>query len=119
MREVTSRDDAREVGVDKVVASAAEAVADIASGSTVAVGGFGLCGCFCRDSGRGGFYLGIIHRGWLRRRLFLSHLGSLGGLGFRLVEELFEEHRENSLLIDRKERRYPTTSIVTRESARC
>jgi 3-oxoacid CoA-transferase subunit A len=30
--------------VDKVVGSAAEAVADIASGSTVAVGGFGLCG---------------------------------------------------------------------------
>ncbi len=34
----------REVFVDKVVASAAEAVADIASGSTLAVGGFGLCG---------------------------------------------------------------------------
>ncbi len=31
-------------GLDKVVASAAAAVADIASGSTVAVGGFGLCG---------------------------------------------------------------------------
>ncbi len=31
-------------GLDKVVASAAEAVADIARGSTVAVGGFGLCG---------------------------------------------------------------------------
>jgi 3-oxoacid CoA-transferase subunit A len=30
--------------VDKVVASAAEAVADIASGSTIAVGGFGLSG---------------------------------------------------------------------------
>jgi 3-oxoacid CoA-transferase subunit A len=30
--------------VDKVVASAAEAVADIGSGSTLAVGGFGLCG---------------------------------------------------------------------------
>jgi len=30
--------------VDKVVASAAEAVADIVSGSTLAVGGFGLCG---------------------------------------------------------------------------
>lgn len=30
--------------MDKVMASAAEAVADIASGSTVAVGGFGLCG---------------------------------------------------------------------------
>lgn len=30
--------------MDKVVASAAEAVADITSGSTVAVGGFGLCG---------------------------------------------------------------------------
>jgi 3-oxoacid CoA-transferase subunit A len=30
--------------VDKVVGSAAEAVADIASGSTIAVGGFGLCG---------------------------------------------------------------------------
>jgi 3-oxoacid CoA-transferase subunit A len=30
--------------VDKLVASAAEAVADIASGSTIAVGGFGLCG---------------------------------------------------------------------------
>jgi 3-oxoacid CoA-transferase subunit A len=32
------------VHVDKVVESAVEAVADIASGSTVAVGGFGLCG---------------------------------------------------------------------------
>ena len=30
--------------MDKVVASAAEAVADIASGATIAVGGFGLCG---------------------------------------------------------------------------
>ena len=30
--------------MDKVVISAAEAVADIASGSTLAVGGFGLCG---------------------------------------------------------------------------
>ena len=30
--------------MDKVVTSAAEAVADIASGSTIAVGGFGLCG---------------------------------------------------------------------------
>jgi 3-oxoacid CoA-transferase subunit A len=30
--------------VDKVVASAAEAVADIGSGSSIAVGGFGLCG---------------------------------------------------------------------------
>jgi len=30
--------------VDKVVASAAEAVADIPSGATLAVGGFGLCG---------------------------------------------------------------------------
>jgi 3-oxoacid CoA-transferase subunit A len=30
--------------VDKVVASAAEAVAEITSGSTVVVGGFGLCG---------------------------------------------------------------------------
>jgi 3-oxoacid CoA-transferase subunit A len=30
--------------VDKVMASAAEAVADVASGCTIAVGGFGLCG---------------------------------------------------------------------------
>jgi 3-oxoacid CoA-transferase subunit A len=30
--------------VDKVVASAADAVADVTSGSTLAVGGFGLCG---------------------------------------------------------------------------
>ena len=30
--------------MDKVVSSAAEAVADIASGSTLSVGGFGLCG---------------------------------------------------------------------------
>jgi 3-oxoacid CoA-transferase subunit A len=30
--------------MDKVVSTAAEAVADIASGSTIAVGGFGLCG---------------------------------------------------------------------------
>src|SRR3954454_6306475 len=34
----------RGVVVDKVVASAAEAVADIASGSSLAVGGVGLCG---------------------------------------------------------------------------
>jgi 3-oxoacid CoA-transferase subunit A len=34
----------REDVVDKVVASAAEAVADIGSGSTLSVGGFGLCG---------------------------------------------------------------------------
>lgn len=31
-------------GLDKVVASAAEAVADIAEGASLAVGGFGLCG---------------------------------------------------------------------------
>jgi 3-oxoacid CoA-transferase subunit A len=30
--------------MDKVVAGAAEAVADIPSGATLAVGGFGLCG---------------------------------------------------------------------------
>ncbi len=30
--------------MDKVVSSAAEAVADVASGSSIAVGGFGLCG---------------------------------------------------------------------------
>jgi 3-oxoacid CoA-transferase subunit A len=30
--------------MDKVIGSAAEAVSDVASGSTVAVGGFGLCG---------------------------------------------------------------------------
>ena len=30
--------------MDKVVASAAEAVSDIGSGATLAVGGFGLCG---------------------------------------------------------------------------
>ena len=30
--------------MDKVVPSAAEAVADITSGSSIAVGGFGLCG---------------------------------------------------------------------------
>jgi 3-oxoacid CoA-transferase subunit A len=33
-----------EVDMDKVVAGAAEAVADVVSGSSVAVGGFGLCG---------------------------------------------------------------------------
>jgi 3-oxoacid CoA-transferase subunit A len=32
------------VGMDKVVGSAAEAVADIPDGATLAVGGFGLCG---------------------------------------------------------------------------
>jgi 3-oxoacid CoA-transferase subunit A len=30
--------------MDKVVASAAEAVADVRDGATLAVGGFGLCG---------------------------------------------------------------------------
>ncbi len=34
----------QEVLMDKVVASAAEAVADIPSGATLSVGGFGLCG---------------------------------------------------------------------------
>jgi len=33
-----------ELGVNKVVASAADAVSDIANGSTLTVGGFGLCG---------------------------------------------------------------------------
>ena len=32
------------MGIDKVVASAAEAVADIGDGASLAVGGFGLCG---------------------------------------------------------------------------
>ena len=31
-------------GLDKVVSSAAEAVADIPDGATLSVGGFGLCG---------------------------------------------------------------------------
>src|SRR5579875_3407770 len=31
-------------GMDKVIASAADAVADIADGASLAVGGFGLCG---------------------------------------------------------------------------
>jgi 3-oxoacid CoA-transferase subunit A len=35
---------AQEVDVDKMVASAREAVADVADGATLAVGGFGLCG---------------------------------------------------------------------------
>jgi len=35
---------ARRTGFDKVVASAAEAVADIPDGASLAVGGFGLCG---------------------------------------------------------------------------
>jgi 3-oxoacid CoA-transferase subunit A len=34
----------KEAPVDKVVSSAAEAVADIGSGSSLAVGGFGICG---------------------------------------------------------------------------
>ena len=32
------------MAIDKVVNSAGEAIADIASGSSIAVGGFGLCG---------------------------------------------------------------------------
>ena len=36
--------DTREADVDKVVATAAEAVADIGEGSSLAVGGFGLSG---------------------------------------------------------------------------
>ena len=34
----------RGTGLDKVVASAAEAVADVPDGASLAVGGFGLCG---------------------------------------------------------------------------
>ena len=32
------------MSIDKTVASAQQAVADIADGSSIAVGGFGLCG---------------------------------------------------------------------------
>ena len=42
--EPRARPSAGRTFVDKVVGSAAEAVADIGSGSTLAVGGFGLCG---------------------------------------------------------------------------
>ena len=48
-------------GLDKVVGSVAEAVADIPSGATLAVGGFGLCGIpseliqALHDTGRDGF----------------------------------------------------------------
>ncbi|MCW2780488.1 MAG: CoA transferase subunit [Marmoricola sp.] len=41
---ITKRCRREDVAVDKVVGSAAEAVADIVDGSTLAVGGFGLCG---------------------------------------------------------------------------
>ena len=42
--------------MDKVVATAAEAIVDITDGSSLAVGGFGLCGavpgCHAGDDGR-------------------------------------------------------------------
>src|SRR5215472_12645029 len=44
MRRHRGTRDTKEQMMDKLVASAAAAVADIAPGTTVAVGGFGLCG---------------------------------------------------------------------------
>ncbi|MCW2816634.1 MAG: CoA transferase subunit [Nocardioides sp.] len=79
--------------MDKVVSSAADAVADIASGSTVAVGGFGLCGipsvligalhasgatdleAVSNNAGVDGWGLGILLADGRLRRMVASYVG--------------------------------------------
>ena len=79
--------------MDKVVASAAEAVADIADGSTVAVGGFGLCGipsaliqavleagttdleAVSNNAGVDGWGLGLLLEQGRLRRMVASYVG--------------------------------------------
>ena len=79
--------------MDKVVASAAEAVADIADGSTLAVGGFGLCGvpsvliaavldagvrdlqAVSNNAGVDGWGLGLLLGAGRLRRMVASYVG--------------------------------------------
>ncbi len=79
--------------MDKVVSSAAEAVADIGSGSTLAVGGFGLCGvpsvlieavlesgvgdleAFSNNAGVDGWGLGRLLAAGRLRRMVASYVG--------------------------------------------
>jgi len=79
--------------MDKVVASAAEAVADIPSGATVAVGGFGLCGipsvliaalleagtseleAVSNNAGVDGWGLGLLLEAGRLRRMVASYVG--------------------------------------------
>jgi 3-oxoacid CoA-transferase subunit A len=79
--------------VDKVVASAAEAVADVTSGSSLAVGGFGLCGipsvliqaildagvsdleAVSNNCGVDGWGLGLLLREKRIRRMVSSYVG--------------------------------------------
>lgn len=79
--------------MDKVVSSAAEAVADIASGSTISVGGFGLCGipsvllqalhasgaadleAVSNNAGVDGWGLGILLADGRLRRMVASYVG--------------------------------------------
>jgi 3-oxoacid CoA-transferase subunit A len=79
--------------MDKVVASAAEAVADIADGSTLAVGGFGLCGvpsvlisavldtgvsdlqAVSNNAGVDGWGLGLLLGAGRLRRMIASYVG--------------------------------------------
>ena len=79
--------------MDKVVGSAAEAVADIADGSTVAVGGFGLCGvpsvliaavldagvtnlqAVSNNAGVDGWGLGLLLGAGRLRRMVASYVG--------------------------------------------
>jgi 3-oxoacid CoA-transferase subunit A len=79
--------------MDKVVGSAAEAVADIGSGSSLAVGGFGLCGVpsvlihallesgvselevFSNNAGVDGWGLGLLLGAGRLRRVVASYVG--------------------------------------------
>jgi 3-oxoacid CoA-transferase subunit A len=79
--------------MDKVVSSAAEAVADIPSGATVAVGGFGLCGipsvliqavldagvtdleAVSNNAGVDGWGLGLLLEAGRLRRMVASYVG--------------------------------------------
>src|SRR3954454_8290176 len=80
-------------GMDKVVGSAAEAVADVADGATIAVGGFGLCGipsvliqalleagtreleAVSNNAGVDGWGLGLLLEQGRLRRMVASYVG--------------------------------------------
>src|SRR5215472_1618233 len=98
--------------MNKVVSSADEAVADIASGSTIMLGGFGLCGIpenliaalvkrkitglhtISNNMGVDGFGMGLM----LEAGMIASHIGSYVGEN-RLLEKLVISGKLNMTLV--------------------
>lgn len=98
--------------MNKVVASADEAVRDIASGSTIMLGGFGLCGIpenliaalvgrrvtglhtISNNMGVDGFGMGLM----LEAEMIVSHIGSYVGENRRLEKMVLENKLDLTLV---------------------